>query len=58
MEDNLFPELAPNDRDMEIKTLKEIILLLENQTRLLKKEIETNSFAISQLKGLLEGKGI
>lgn len=57
MSDTLFPELEPNTNEMKAQTLKELIELFENQTRLLKKEIEANAFAISQIKKILESEG-
>lgn len=57
MSDTLFPELDLSTNEMKAQTLKELIELFENQTRLLKKEIEANTFAISQIKKILESEG-
>ncbi|MDY3246359.1 hypothetical protein [Campylobacter sp.] len=57
MSDTLFSELEPSANEMKAQTLKELIELFENQTRLLKKEIEANAFAISQIKKILESEG-
>lgn len=58
MSDTLFPELEPSANEMKTQTLKELIELFENQTRLLKKEIEANAFAISQIKKILENESV